>query len=81
MRCHGRIFKNIIGKGKLVQFDALSLYNKYTDIFDYEDVPEKERKEVALSVANWVIDSLNNPSAGMEEPCGSTCDQKAGCCG
>ena len=47
LRCHGRIFENIIGKEKLVQFDALSHYNKYTDIFEYDEVPEDERKEVA----------------------------------
>ena len=35
----------LIDEEKLVQFDALSHYNRYTDIFDYEDVPEKERKK------------------------------------
>jgi hypothetical protein len=31
----------ITGKKKLIQFDALSHYNRYTDSFDYEDVPER----------------------------------------
>ncbi len=58
LRCHGRMSENLIDEEKLVQFDALSHYNRYTDIFDYEDVPEKERKEVAQSVADWVLGSL-----------------------
>lgn len=58
LRCHGRIMENLFDEGKLIQFDALSHYNRYTEIFDYEDVPETERREVAQSVADWVIDSL-----------------------
>ncbi len=80
LRCHGRILENIIGAEKLIQFDALSHYNRYMDIFDYEDVPEKERKEVAQSVADWVIDSLENMSPGSgavpiqsENQCGQYC--------
>lgn len=80
LRCHGRILENIIDKEKLIQFDALTHYNRYTDIFDYEDVPEKERKEVAQSVADWVIASLENMSAGSgvdpirsENQCGQCC--------
>ena len=64
LRCHGRIIENLIDEEKLVQFDALSHYNRYTDIFDYEDVPEKERKEVAQSVADWVLGSLEKVLAG-----------------
>lgn len=80
LRCHGRILENIIDAQKLVQFDALSHYNRYTDIFDYEDVPEKERKEVAQSVADWVIHSLDTMPLGSEitpvrskNPCGQCC--------
>ncbi|MEJ2156491.1 MAG: putative zinc-binding protein [Desulfobacteraceae bacterium] len=81
LRCHGRILENIIGKEKLVQFDALSHYNRYTDIFDYEDVPEAERKEVAQSVADWVIDSLENISQVCEVssiPSQNQCGQRCG---
>ena len=71
LRCHGRIIENLIGRENLIQFDALSHYNRYTDIFDYEDVPEKERKEVAQSVADWVFDSLEkrkvaNPNSSIQ---------------
>ena len=62
LRCHGRIIEHIIDAERLVQFDALSHYNRYTDIFDYEDVPEEERKAVAQSVADWVLASLESVS-------------------
>jgi len=81
LRCHGRIIENIIDNKKLIQFDALSHYKKYNDIFDYEDVPEAERKEVAQSVADWVMDGLNNPSAASASPCAVSDDKSSGCCG
>jgi len=81
LRCYGRIIETIIDKQKLIQFDALAHYNRYTDIFDYEDVPEEERKEVAQSVADWIIDSLENPSAESGISCGKADDRRAGCLG
>jgi uncharacterized metal-binding protein len=60
LRCHGRILENLIEKDKLLQFDALSHYKKYTDRFDIDSVPEDERKSVAREVANWVLNKLNN---------------------
>jgi hypothetical protein len=33
---------------------------KYADIFDINDAPEQERKEVARDVADWVIPSKSN---------------------
>ncbi len=64
LRCHGRVIENLIDEDRLIQFDALSHYNRYTDIFDYDDVPEDERKAVAQSVADWVLGSLENVLAG-----------------
>lgn len=81
LRCHGRILENLLDKDKLVQFDALSHYNRYTDIFDYDDVPEAERRDVARSVADWVVDSLDNPSARAASPCGKSSDPRSTCCG
>jgi uncharacterized metal-binding protein len=52
LRCHGRIVENLIAKYKLLQFDALSHYKKYTDKFDIDSVPEEERKQVARDVAD-----------------------------
>lgn len=80
LRCHGRIIDNLIDADKLVQFDALSHYNRYTDIFDYEEVPEEERRDVAQSVADWVVESLANEASGKDaaavrsqNPCGACC--------
>lgn len=81
LRCHGRILENIIDKEKLIQFDALSYYNRYTDIFHYDDVPEEERKEVAQSVASWVIDSLGYLSSGSTVTWEKKDYQHAGCKG
>ena len=58
LRCHSRILKNLIDEERLIGFDALSHYKKYTDIFDVDDVPEQERKKVARDVADWVLASL-----------------------
>jgi uncharacterized metal-binding protein len=72
LRCHGRIIENMIDKGKLIQFDALSHYKRYTDIFDYDDVPEEERKEVAQSVSDWVMENLNNIAVASASPCAAS---------
>lgn len=81
LRCHGRIIENIIEEDKLIQFDALSHYNRYTDVFDYEDVPERERKEVAQSVADWILDKLENPQSESASSPPHPDDHCEGCCG
>ncbi len=58
LHCHGRIMKNLIDEENIVQFDALSCYKKYTDLFDIDAVPEAERQEVAREVADWVLSSM-----------------------
>jgi len=58
LRCHGRILRNLIDEKRLIAFDALSHYKKYTDLFEIDDVPEEERKEVARDVADWALASL-----------------------
>lgn len=61
MRCHGRIMKNIIGENNMMQFDALSIYNKgnkYTDIMLYDDISEVERKKLAQQVAAKVLSDV-----------------------
>ncbi len=60
LRCHGRIIENLLEKDKLVQFDALSVYKKYTDVFDIGDVPEEERQQAARQVAVSVLAALRN---------------------
>jgi uncharacterized metal-binding protein len=64
LRCHGRILENLFDKDKLIQFDALSHYQKYNEIFDMDEVPETERNEVAASVADWVLKALQRIEDG-----------------
>ncbi|MGV7223063.1 MAG: putative zinc-binding protein [Nitrospinales bacterium] len=62
--CYLKCTENIIAKERLIQFESLSYHNRFPDISnDYEDVPEEERKKVAQSVADWVIDCLENTIA------------------
>lgn len=67
MGCHGRILENIIGRERLVRFDALSFYKKYTDRFDIDSVPEAERLETARKVADKVIAELKQGPVGETE--------------
>ncbi|MHC5060442.1 MAG: hypothetical protein ACYTFK_05090 [Planctomycetota bacterium] len=68
IRCHGRILEDLVGKEKLVQFDALSHHKKYCDKFDVDSVPENERKQVARDVADWVLGNLKE---GVTNACSS----------
>ena len=63
LKCHGRALKGLIGEEKLIQFDALPFYKKYTDIFLMDDVPENERKAVARQVADKIIAGLKEDGA------------------
>ncbi len=58
MHCHGRIMKNLIGGESLRIFDGLSIYRKYSDLMNIDDVPEAERKEAARQVADKVLADL-----------------------
>lgn len=55
LRCHGRVLENLLDKTCLVQFNALSVYKKYTDVFDIDGVPENERLQAARQVAERVL--------------------------
>ncbi len=73
--CHGRIAENIIGKDKLVIFDALSIHRKYANLMDVDDVPEAERKQAASEVADKVL-------ANLKEGISCCPDQQSSCeCG
>ncbi len=63
LRCHGRILENLVENPRLVQFDALSHYKKYTDRFDIDSVPEEERRQVGRNVAEWVFANLAKDDA------------------
>lgn len=80
MHCHGRIMKNLVEETRLIQFDALPMYNKagrYTDVMEYDEVPEEERMELARQVAQTVLVALDGaePAAATAQgkgcgPCG-----------
>lgn len=67
LRCHGRVLENLLGKEKLIQFDALSYYKKYTDRFDIDSVPEEERKETAQFVAERILTTLKEEKVFAKE--------------
>jgi len=84
LRCHGRILENLIGEENLIQFDALSFYKKYTDLFDIDSVPEEERKETARLVADNVLANLKTTSgcdveSQVRTECGAE-PQRSVCC-
>ena len=58
LHCHGRVLKNLIAGEKIAEFDALAVYQKYTDLFDIDEVPEQERKRVARQVADSVLAAM-----------------------
>ena len=58
LKCHGRILRNLIDEGHMIQIDTLPLHKKYNDIFLMDDVPEAERKAVARQVADKIIAML-----------------------
>ena len=58
LQCHGRALRKLVGDDKVIQFDALPLYKKYSDIFSMDDVPEAERKAVARQVADKILAML-----------------------
>jgi hypothetical protein len=58
LSCHGRIIEGLLNKDQLVQFDALKVYRKYTDVFDIDEVPKEKRAEAAREVADVVLAEL-----------------------
>jgi hypothetical protein len=64
LSCHGRILEGLLEKEQLVQFDALKVYRKYTDIFDIDEVSEAERKKAARQVADSVLVKLGHNRPG-----------------
>jgi uncharacterized metal-binding protein len=63
LKCHGRVLNALVGEEKVIQFDALPYYRKYTDVFRMDDVPEEERKAVARQVADRIIAKLTEECA------------------
>ena len=62
LKCVGRVLNNLVDQLKIIHLDALQYYNKYTDVFYMEDVPEAERIETARGVANQILPILSQSS-------------------
>lgn len=62
LKCIGRILNNQVDQQKIIHIDALSLYHKYTDLFDMEDVLEAERIDTARLVVDQILPILNEAS-------------------
>ncbi len=60
LKCLGRVLNNFVDEEKIVHFDALQFYNKYTDLFDMEDVPEAERVATAEEVVGKILPTLKD---------------------
>jgi hypothetical protein len=58
LKCIGRVLNNLVDEEKIVHIDALPFYNKYTDLFDMDEVPEAERIDTARQVADQILPSL-----------------------
>lgn len=69
LKCHYRILENMIKPSKLLSFDALSFHKKFSELFNIDDVPEQTRKEVASSVAVWVLSSIKNNEIPQNDSC------------
>jgi uncharacterized metal-binding protein len=69
LKCHNRIFKNILDESKICSFDALSFYGKYTEYFDPDSVPEEELRQVAADVAGKIITDLGKNIAISDKTC------------
>ena len=80
LHCHGRVMKHLVAQGRLVLFDALAVYKKYTDLFAVEDVPEEERRRVARQVADAVLSALREGSQGQGSSACSPARPEKGCC-
>lgn len=69
IQCHGRLARNLIDEGRLVQFDAHSIHQQYGDIFDVEAVPAEERLRCARMVADRILPVLQKDLEDSPRAC------------
>lgn len=60
LKCFGRVLNNLVDPARITHIDALALYNRYTDVFYMEDVPEAEREATAKEVADKILPRLRS---------------------
>jgi uncharacterized metal-binding protein len=65
LNCLGRVLENVIDQEKIIHIDAHPLYEEYSDVFLYTDVPEETRKELARKVADKILEKLKDEQAAV----------------
>jgi alkylhydroperoxidase/carboxymuconolactone decarboxylase family protein YurZ len=60
LKCHTRVFENILPKSALISVDALSYHKSYSDKFDIDSVSQKEREEIAKATAEKIMIDLTD---------------------
>ncbi len=68
LRCQARQMRGMLGPDQLVEIDVLPFYNRWTDRFAIDDVPEAERSAVADAVAQRLVAQLRPMVAGAARP-------------
>ena len=63
LSCLGRVLENVIDEEKIIHVDANPLYEEYSDVFLYTDVPEDARNELARKVADKILEKLSEEQA------------------
>jgi uncharacterized metal-binding protein len=59
LKCHYRIFENILQKNKIISIDALSYHKSFADEFDIDCVPDSEKERIAAIAAEKIFGDLN----------------------
>jgi uncharacterized metal-binding protein len=78
LKCHTRLFENILQKETLISFDALSYHKSFSDKFDIDSVSQKEREEISAVTTEKIMTDLagkiKNSTISQEKPrdCGSS---------
>jgi alkylhydroperoxidase/carboxymuconolactone decarboxylase family protein YurZ len=72
LKCHTRIFENILKKDTLISVDALSYHKSFSDKFDIDSVSQKEREDIAeVTTEKIVLDlagKINNDTLCQKKP-------------
>ena len=67
LRCHGRILQNLLDEKRLVEFNALSIHQKYANLFSVDEVPGNDRLQAARQVADKVLSALKEDVGNENE--------------
>lgn len=76
LKCHTRIFQNILQKDTLISVDALSYHKSFSDKFDIDSVSQKERESIADVTAEKIVIDLAGKIKNETK-----CQEKSGECG